>query len=74
LYLAALSLCRDRRERLFDPPLIPTWKRQLNIANLGRYALGWPIKLELERHQSVLNEMAEACKELADEAEREGQS
>jgi hypothetical protein len=47
LYLAALSLCRDRRERLFDPPLIPTWKRQLNIANLGRYALGWPIKLEL---------------------------
>jgi hypothetical protein len=27
-----------------------------------------------ERHHSVLNEMAEACKELADEAEREGQS
>jgi hypothetical protein len=27
-----------------------------------------------ERHQSVLNEMAEAWRELADEAEREGQS
>jgi hypothetical protein len=27
-----------------------------------------------EHHQSVLNEMAEAWRELADEAEREGQS
>ena len=27
--------------------LLPTWKRQLNTANLPRYATGWPIKPEL---------------------------